>query len=625
MTGVPPRTGVGPTSVVQLLLLVNMALCGRVWTWNATVPEWGWVALALSGWACFRVTLRAKDSASVAPSGRHGDAFRTLASGRWSALAWSVTCGVCAYAANLSHPPDVGTVVGCCMLGILLRARLGLGVAAMTATSVSLVALVLLRAGADSAAHELATMGGAWACGMGVAGAALALLWGSAPAPAFLLGVESVASPRVESPSENDAWTLWHGRSLVLTAACVPLGEGLAIAMLVLLGLIVVVRRRTIPWALLRKHRALPMMGAALACWLVAGVWAILIGGEGWLKPSELGRWAPYLALGLPALSVGAVPARYFKAAGVAFVASLLLACIVGLVMHGLDLRPGSGALAFLPVPSPQAWVPHTSRTVAGGFFFHRLKMAHVLLVGIACLSVRQVSLQLPARRRLGEMAALGLMGVTLFYTFARGAWVGLAAVIGVCVLLASWRWRLALLVTALGTVIGVMSLPQQRDRLYSMADPAASAVRATVWHQAVIVMQEHPWGVGLGNYTPLIGRYYDRIDPRHEFPQTYPHNMVLAAWAESGPVGLASYLAVWVIFFAVCAAAVGRGRSDDPEHAAIGAVGLAAGVALWVVGLTHDVLFHNAVALAFCGMAGLVLALLIAPPEHVHVGKPCP
>ncbi len=359
-------------------------------------------------------------------------------------------------------------------------------------------------------------------------------------------------------------------------------------------------------------------MAAALACWLGAGAWALVIGGEGWLKPSELGRWAPYLALGLPVLSVQAVPVRYFRAAASAFVGALLLACAVGLTMHGFDIRPGRGVLNFLPVPSPQAWVPHTTRAVAGGFYFHRLKMAHVLLVGIAALGGRQVCLRLLPRRRLLELVGLGLMGATLFYTFARGAWLGLLAMVGVWLLLMSWRWRVALVVASMLACMGVMTLPQQRARLISMGDPAASAIRATVWEQAVVVLREHPFGVGLGNYTPVIGRYYDRIDPKHDFPRTYPHNMILGAWAETGPVGLSGYVAAWVIFMAVCVAAIRRGGLDDREQAAVGTTGLAAAAALWVVGLTHDVLFHNAVALAFCGMAGLVLALLIAPPEHI-------
>ena len=589
-----------------MLLFVAMALCGRVWEWRDSVPAWCWVAIAVSGWTCFRTTLRA--------CGASDNASQDAAAGAtpWSppAWAWSMACGAAAYAANLAHAPSASTVGACLLLALLLRARLGLAVLAMVAASVNLVVLVLVRADAHNAAYTLAAMGLAWVCGLLVAGGAWTLL---RRAP-----VRIAPGPRWRPLAAPGVLQKWHGRLLVTTAACVPVGEGLALVMLGLLGIMISARRRHVPWAYLREHQVLRGMAGAFACWAVAGAWALVMGGEGWLKPSELGRWMPYLALALPVCSVGAVPRRYFSAAATAFVASLMLACVVGLIMHGFDLRPGSGALSFLRVPSDQAWVPNTWRTVAGGFYFHRLKMAHVLLVGIACLAVRQVCLPLPLRRRLLESAALSLLGVTLFYTFARGAWLGLAAVVGVCVLLSSWRWRAALVMLALGTSMALMALPAQRARLYSMADPAASAIRATVWQQAVTVLHEHPWGVGLGNYTPVIGRYYDRIEQGQGLPRTYPHNMVLGAWAETGPVGLTGYVSAWVLFLGFCGAAIRRSRTEAPERVAWGATGLAATAALWVVGLTHDVLFHNAVALAFCGMAGLVMALLLAPSEHV-------
>ena len=593
-----------------MLLLVAMALCGRVWEWRDSVPAWCWVAIAVSGWACFRTTLRARVSSGDTSVGAAGSGALHAGGPAW---AWSMACGAGTHAANLAHAPSGSTVGACLLLALLLRARLGLvaaGMVAMVAASVNLVVLVLVRADARDAAYALATMGLAWLCGLLVAGGTWTLLQ---KAPVLV-----DCTPQGLPPILPGAWHAWHGRLLVVTAACVPLGEGLALVMLGLLGIMVIARRRHISGTYLRQHRVLRGMAGAFACWAVAGAWALVMGGEGWLKPSELGRWVPYLALALPILSVGAVPRRYFEAAGTAFLSTLMLASVVGLVMHGFDLRPGSGVLSFLRVPSAQAWVPDTLRAVAGGFYFHRLKMAHVLLVGIASLAVRQVCLSLPWRRRLLESGALVLLGVTLFYTFARGAWLGLAAVVCVCVLLSGWRWRAALVMVTLGACLTLMTLPAQRARLLSVADPAASAIRATVWQQAVTVLREHPWGVGLGNYTPLIGRYYDRLEHGQDFPRTYPHNMVLAAWTETGPVGLTGYVAAWVLFLEFCGAAIRRSRAAAPERVAWGATGLAATAALWVVGLTHDVLFHNAVALAFCGMAGLVMALLLAPPEHV-------
>ena len=68
-------------------------------------------------------------------------------------------------------------------------------------------------------------------------------------------------------------------------------------------------------------------------------------------------------------------------------------------------------------------------------------------------------------------------------------------------------------------------------------------------------------------------------------------------------------------MFFAAlittCVAVLRRRVSGDPTLAAAGLFG---GVAVMVIGLSHDVLYHNAVALAFASLVGLVLASFVWP-----------
>lgn len=398
----------------------------------------------------------------------------------------------------------------------------------------------------------------------------------------------------------------WHGRLLVLVAACVPVGEGLALGALVALLLMLIVRRRELPWGALRRGPAMPML-VAFGVWLAAGVVALVVGGEGWLKPGELGRWLPLVAIPAAGLTAPMVPSRYLRHAATAFIALLVVACLFGLVQYGFNIRPGESLSRQVSGVASQARVPgHWDRTVAGGFYFHRLKMAHVLLIGLAVLVGRQLYGALTRRRRLIELGIVALFVVTFFLTYARGAILALAAGMALLLVFAGRRLVLATLpLLVLGAALA-FAVPSIRHRIESIGSQDASSVRALIWSQAVRIVVDHPLGVGIGNYPPVVDRYYETSSPAFTV-RTYPHNMWLAAWAEAGPVGLAGYIGAWLLFLSACARALVR-RGPAAPAAAAGLFGIGATL---VVGLTHDVLFHNSVALAVAGLVGVVAAFM--------------
>jgi O-antigen ligase len=179
---------------------------------------------------------------------------------------------------------------------------------------------------------------------------------------------------------------------------------------------------------------------------------------------------------------------------------------------------------------------------------------------------------------------------------------VAVAAV--VCLPLASRRWRLAGAVGLALALGGALVVPSVRARLGSIGGDETSSVRSLIWSQGVRVIADHPLGVGLGNYSVVVGRYYDVVDPAFNI-RTYPHNLWLAAWAEAGPFGLFGYVTVFAALIAGCVAVLRRRAAGDPALAAAGLFGT---VAMVVIGMTHDVLYHGVVALSFAGLAGLVL-----------------
>lgn len=410
-------------------------------------------------------------------------------------------------------------------------------------------------------------------------------------------------------------WERFHGAALVASAACIPVGEGLTFISLFAVAGAMLARRRAVRGDDLRRGPLAEML-AGFGVWLVSGLVAVALCGQ-WLKPGELGRWLPLAAIPLIVVSARMLPRVWLERAAWAFVCSLAAAAAFGLCQYYFNVRPGEALTRVDISIASQARVPGAfARSAASGFYFHRLKLAHVLLVGIGGLLAHQLFGAPRWPQRLLSAAGLFLFTAALFLTFARGAFLGAAVASTALLALAPWRWRLATCLTAALAVALAWSFPAVRERVVSSAGSEASAIRALIWSQGVRIIADAPLGAGLGNYSRLVGGYYDTVEPSF-VTRTYPHNIVLAAWAETGPAGLLGYVWAWLALGVAC---VARLRAQRPGWVAVLAgAGLFGTVALWTVGITHDVLYHNAVALAYCGLAGLVLGALVTEPPVVQ------
>jgi len=312
------------------------------------------------------------------------------------------------------------------------------------------------------------------------------------------------------------------------------------------------------------------------------------------------------------------LPSVWLRRAVWTFAGMLALASLFGLIQFAFNVRPGESIARVASSVASQGRVPgHYDRSVAGGFYFHRLKMAHVLLLGLGLIFARQLFAELSIRRRLLELAVGGLFAVTMLFTYARGAMLAAAVAAVVVIPFASKRWRVWACLGLLVAGVAGAAVPSVRARLLSSTGSETTDIRALIWSQGVRIIADHPLGVGLGNYPSVVDRYYEINEP-HFGIRTYPHNVLLAAWAETGPVGLVGYLFLWLLPIGLCITRLRRStaRSGERSAAAAGLFGL---VALLVVGLTHDVLFHKPVAYAFVGLVGLLLAAL-THPEGVEV-----
>jgi O-antigen ligase len=134
---------------------------------------------------------------------------------------------------------------------------------------------------------------------------------------------------------------------------------------------------------------------------------------------------------------------------------------------------------------------------------------------------------------------AVFLIGISILFTFSRGAWFGM----GIAVLfIAALRGRWALLVLAsAGGAMLLAALPFLR--LGRLVSGVTTSQRLYVWQSALHMIRDRPLtGVGLDNFL-----YYYR-ERGYRLPQawaepnvSHPHNILLDYWTRLGVLGVAS------------------------------------------------------------------------------------
>lgn len=143
-------------------------------------------------------------------------------------------------------------------------------------------------------------------------------------------------------------------------------------------------------------------------------------------------------------------------------------------------------------------------------------------------------------------LAALGLMGVVFFFTYSRGALLGIGA--AALLLLAGWRPRLALGAGVVALVLTAVALPLVAGERMGQLLPLVQ--RAYVWQAALAMALDHPlFGVGLDNF---LYQYPSYILPEAKLEPdvSHAHNLFLDFWLRMGILGLAAMAVLLVRFW---------------------------------------------------------------------------
>jgi len=218
-----------------------------------------------------------------------------------------------------------------------------------------------------------------------------------------------------------------------------------------------------------------------------------------------------------------------------------------------------------------------------GGTFGHANQLARFL--GLVLPLALAVAIAGENKRyRLLAGATLVIGGIALVATLSRAAWIGVALGCGLVFFAMILRpalrqralrgLRLVLLLLIPFVLINLNTFIAR----FTSKDEGSFAARKPMARIAMKIIQEHPWGIGFGNYKLWLPRYGNPAEP-FTF-QAKVHNMYLLLAAELGIVSL-------IVFLAVLGTVFGCGltlaKRAPPDLAMIG-IGIAGGLVAFAI-----------------------------------------
>ena len=241
-------------------------------------------------------------------------------------------------------------------------------------------------------------------------------------------------------------------------------------------------------------------------------------------------------------------------------------------------------------------------------FFENPNALGELLLLGLPILA----ALAFASRRWYMRLAALGVFlvgGVCMAMTYSRASWVGLAAAAFIYVFF--WNRKLI----PLGIAAALAALPLLPDsiltRILSIAnmDDTTTSSRFPQFEAAFRLLAREPiTGAGLGADAV---RQAVRLNSLYQgaAPFVHAHNTFLQIWAETGLVGLLSFLGSIFWTMKETARAVKTCRDPAARHLAIG--GTAAILGSMVCGLADYLWTYPRIMFVFWFVFALTLAAI--------------
>jgi O-antigen ligase len=331
--------------------------------------------------------------------------------------------------------------------------------------------------------------------------------------------------------------------------------------------------------------------------------------------------WAPGLppaALWLHCLDTAALTAAALLGAqvvrwtwpAVLLVAGGLLSLALSAVQHLVRWSIPIPRVLRLPVARVHETFGGEDLYAAGGFFFHRLRLAHA---SVAALGPAVATALRPAATRiraLGAALAVACIGCIVL-AYARAALLTALLLVGLAGVVVTRSARVRTAVGALLLVLGVAALmsPGWHARLGAATENFVGGERALARGAGWDLVHQHPWlGVGFGNYRAAALARASVTGITDQLSRD-AHSIALTVWAETGVPGLL----LWVLLHAALLRALLQ-RAREGNTVALGAA--LSWIGYQTLGIAHYLPFHPSVALGFALIWGVGL---VHPGGHAQ------
>jgi putative inorganic carbon (hco3(-)) transporter len=332
-----------------------------------------------------------------------------------------------------------------------------------------------------------------------------------------------------------------------------------------------------------------PMLYPA-ALFLVAGAISVAVAPD---HRAALGLYRAYfiepMAFGFVLINVLTTPRRALLIAG-----GLAVGGIVAGIANAIVVVQALRHHTYDVVNTPPVVIYNTANAVA------------LFLVPVVAFAAAIALHEQDQQKRLAAAALVALGTVCVVLSFSRGGYLALGAV--VVALAVTHKKRLIIVGAGIVIAAGLMLVPAIRHRVLTELDFTNGSNtlvgRFHLWSVALQMLKDHPiFGAGLSGFATVIAPYWN---PTNADRFTYPHNIVLNSWSETGILGVIAF--AWILFTGFRSGWLGWRSSWiawRPIHLGV----LVALIAVVVHGLVDVPYWKNDLSLELWALLGLTLA----------------
>ena len=254
----------------------------------------------------------------------------------------------------------------------------------------------------------------------------------------------------------------------------------------------------------------------------------------------------------------------------------------------------------------------------AVGLFDHHLTYGNSLMM-VLFLNVALFFSASSRKEKIALAGAFVLSLAALFFTYARGPWMGFMAG---CMLYGFVKGKKGMAILAVAVILigGAFYFGSKsvRDRMETVAASQADVERIITWQIAVKMIKDYPiFGVGPGMFHQMVDSYRTGYNV-HFTSRSHAHNSYLQVLVESGIVGFIPLVMVLTTLFYV-----GSRKMYDkfipPLSRELTLGSMAALTAFWVAALFQHNLGDGEVAMLMWFIAAA--ALRGGRRDHVQLG----